>query len=57
MSLVFLVTGTIPEGAAAFQVIAKMLLTIAAAGGIVGAIHGLVLVWIVRPKQSGQGTA
>ncbi len=52
MPLIFLVAGTVPEGEAAFQVMAKMLLTIAAAGGIVGAIHGLVLVWIVRPKQS-----
>ena len=51
MPLVFSVAGTVPEGAAAFQVLATMLLTIAAAGGIVGAIHGLVLVWLVKPKQ------
>lgn len=50
MPLVFLVAGAVPEGAVAFQVIATMLLTIAAAGGIVGAIHGLVLVWFVRPN-------
>lgn len=54
MPLVFLVAGTVTEGAAIFQIIVTMLLTIAAAGGIVGAIHGIVLMWVVRPKYSGQ---
>ena len=52
MLLVFLVAETVAEGAVAFSVIAMMLLTITAAGGIVGAIHGFVLIWIIRPKQS-----
>ena len=51
--LIFLVAGTVPEDAAVFQIIVSMLLTVTAAAGIVGAIHGLVLMWVISPKRSG----
>ncbi len=52
LPLIFLVAGTVTEGAAKLQIIATLLLAIATAGGIVGAIHGIVLVWVLRLKRS-----
>lgn len=48
MPVVFVVAGSVPEHAAVAHIIIVVLATIAVAGAIVGAIHGGVLVWLLR---------
>jgi hypothetical protein len=49
MAIVFIGTGFIPaEGGINLGVIAILILFVVAAGVVVGAIHGLVLIWLVR---------
>lgn len=48
MPVVFVVAGSMREDAAVLPVIAVILATLAVAGAVVGAIHGSVLVWLVR---------
>lgn len=48
MPLVFAAAGAVPEGAAPGLVMAAILLTLAAAGAVVGAVHGVALVVLLR---------
>jgi hypothetical protein len=52
MVVVFIGTGFIPAGAIALQVALLLLLFIVAAGATVGAVHGLVLIWLLRSRRS-----
>jgi hypothetical protein len=51
MPVIFLSAGGLPEGASALALAARVLLTIAAAGAIVGAVHGTALVWMLRQRE------
>jgi hypothetical protein len=52
MVVVFIGTSFIPAGAIALQVALLLLLFIVAAGATVGAVHGLVLIWLLRSRHS-----
>jgi hypothetical protein len=52
MVVVFIGTSFIPAGAIALQVALLLLLFIIAAGATVGAVHGLVLIWLLRSRHS-----
>ena len=52
MVVVFIGTSFIPAGAIALQVALLLLLCIVAAGATVGAVHGLVLIWLLRSRRS-----
>jgi hypothetical protein len=51
MPVVFIGAGTSPVGASALGVALTVVVTIAAAGASVGAIHGVALLWLLRRRQ------
>jgi len=51
MPLVFLGMGAIPAGASVLQAIPIVVAAVTAAGAVVGAIHGLVLVKVLLVKM------
>jgi hypothetical protein len=53
MPVVFIGAGASPVGASALSVALTVVVTIAAAGASVGAIHGVVLLWLLRQRQEG----
>jgi hypothetical protein len=52
MVVVFIGTSFIPAGAFTLQVALLLLLFVVAAGATVGAVHGLVLIWLLRSRRS-----
>jgi predicted anti-sigma-YlaC factor YlaD len=51
MPVVFIGAGASPIGASALSIALTVVVTIAAAGASVGAIHGVVLLWLLRQRQ------
>jgi hypothetical protein len=51
MPVVFVGAGLSPVGASALSVALTVVVTIAAAGASVGAIHGVALLWLLRQRQ------
>jgi hypothetical protein len=51
MPMVFIVAGASPIGASALSIAFTVMVTIAAAGASVGAIHGVALLWLLRQRQ------
>src|SRR6266540_4176797 len=51
MPVVFIGAGASPVGASALSVALTVVVTIAAAGASVGAIHGVALLWLLRQRQ------
>jgi hypothetical protein len=51
MPVVFVGAGLSPVGASALSVALTVVVTIAAAGASVGAIHGIALLWLLRQRQ------
>jgi len=56
MPVVFLSAGGLPEGASPLALAARVLLTIGLAGAIVGAVHGGVLMKMLRQRELCLGT-
>jgi hypothetical protein len=52
MPVVFLGAGASPAGSSALSVASTVIITIAAAGASVGAIHGAALLWLLRRRQT-----
>jgi hypothetical protein len=48
MAVVFIGAGAVPPGGAGPGLVLVLLSTLAAAGAVVGAVHGLFLVWLLR---------
>jgi hypothetical protein len=55
MPIIFHRAGGVPEGATVAHILTTMLITIALAGGVVGAVHGIVLVILVRFDATTKG--
>ncbi len=53
MVVVFLGTSFIPAGGITVPVALILLLFVVAAGAVVGAVHGLVLIWLLRLRRLG----
>jgi len=51
MPVIFIGAGSVPPGGIGWPVILCVALTLAVAGAVVGAIHGLALVWLLRPSR------
>lgn len=51
MPMVFIGAGASPVGASALRIALTVVVTIAAAGASVGAIHGVALLWLLRQRQ------
>jgi hypothetical protein len=51
MPVVFIGAGASPVGASALMIALTVVVTIAAAGASVGAIHGVALLWLLRKRQ------
>jgi heme/copper-type cytochrome/quinol oxidase subunit 4 len=52
MPLVFVVAGSAPPEGITVGFALSVVLTIAAVGAVVGAVHGLALVWLLRRRVS-----
>jgi hypothetical protein len=52
MPVVFLGAGAAPVGSSALSVASTVIITIAAAGASVGAIHGMALLWLLRRRRT-----
>jgi hypothetical protein len=52
MAVIFAGAGAIPEGAASTLVVGVVAITCIAAGAVVGAIHGIALVWLLHKPGS-----
>ncbi|HZS07917.1 MAG TPA: hypothetical protein VFD58_23995 [Blastocatellia bacterium] len=57
MPLVFVGAGSAPAGASGVEIAAIILATLACAGAVVGAIHGLALIWLLQSHQPGAASA
>lgn len=51
MPVVFAGASSFPEGAIGINMLLPVLVTLALAGAVVGAIHGMVLVWLVAVRR------
>jgi hypothetical protein len=50
MPLVFLAAGSIPDGTPLPVIVAIVAGTLGLAGAVVGAVHGVALVWLARRR-------
>jgi hypothetical protein len=50
MPVIFLAAGSVPAGAPLWLLAAAVLGACAAAGAVVGAVHGVWLVWLLRAR-------
>jgi hypothetical protein len=50
MPIVFVGAGSVPQGTSGLLMVLLMMLTLLVAGAVVGAIHGLALIWLLRDK-------
>jgi hypothetical protein len=55
MPVVFIGAGASPVGSSALRIALTIVVTIAAAGASVGAIHGVALLWLLRQRQEEAG--
>lgn len=51
MVVIFAGAGSVPAGGVGPGLVLALLLTLAAAGAVVGAIHGLALIWLLQQKR------
>jgi len=52
MVLAFVAADFIFSAGSGVATVVLAIVTLAAIGGIVGAIHGLVLIWLVQPRRA-----
>jgi hypothetical protein len=57
MVLVFVGAGSVPSGGITLSAVMIVVTTLAAAGTLVGAIHGLALIWLLRSHDAEMGPA